>query len=587
MPQFIFNQKKERRGFPPYYKLFSFDTETYYNNETERQEVFWITFAKRDKDKIINELFETTPETALDTLIDYMEENTVQKKPHYCFAHYLYYDLVSTMFYSQAINNEMFQYTNFEFEHREWKFKVVYSKGNFITAKKNGTQWTFIDSFAFFRKGLGKLADELNLPSKKMKHPVDIGKRKWNKRTDKYEVEYALADTETELHLAEYILGLHEEYDVYPSVSIAQLAQRIYKKKFMEQGVNYPMAPKSITEKAILSYHGGRNFWNGKAGLYTDCKEIDIVSAYPYAMMQLPCFCDENEFQNIDTYEKGLHGIFCVSGKVLDNKYPCLLNHDGSVITGEFKNVWVTSYEMDSAINHGDIHVTNFHGIIYVTRCNHTPPLSAYVREFFALKQNTPKTDSRYTAYKLLLNALYGKFIQCIDHNSFSEEWYKNEEGNYVPLENKNFVAGGLFNPFIASLITGHTRAYLHDLMHKYKAIHASTDSIKTQSEIESDDFGNRLGDIDIEIIGNCWILRNKLYLHYDEHGEIKKTGLHGFMGSAEQLEEMILTGTNKYTKTRFQKAMISMKSVDGVQPLVEFTEERELNLPYAIGELT
>src|SRR5262249_52613657 len=156
-----------------------------------------------------------------------------------------------------------------------------------------------------------------------------------------------------------------------------------------------------------------------------------------------------------------------------------------------------------------------------------------YVDCFFAKKQLTPKNDPRREMYKLLLNALYGKLIQLVDKEEpmFVDRWTQ---------------AGSLFHPFWASMITGHCRARLHRLEHRYYALHASTDSILTRERaIET---GAGLGDLEIKAHGTLLVLRPRLYVIRGADGRVLKHAGHGFHGGVKDLLALIRRGGGPYT---------------------------------------
>lgn len=139
--------------------------------------------------------------------------------------------------------------------------------------------------------------------------------------------------------------------------------------------------------------------------------------------------------------------------------------------------------------------------------------------------------------YKLCLNSLYGKFIAR--HRDF---------------ETGDKIGGSMFDPSIASLITGFVRAKIHRLEHKYNALHTATDGLITQKTPKKSDLGINLGDLKQENYGPCLILRNKLYLHYDESGKLIKSGLHGFEGSPDELLKIWKSAKKTYSIKRLTR---------------------------------
>src|SRR5690606_31759333 len=105
-------------------------------------------------------------------------------------------------------------------------------------------------------------------------------------------------------------------------------------------------------------------------------------------------------------------------------------------------------------------------------------------------------------------------------------------------------TAGGMFHPFIASAITAHTRARIHRLEHRYKALHTATDGILTRDKKAKAE-GKGLGALTLEAKdATALIVRNKLYVLYTNKPTPKTTpsavfkgnhilnhALHGFQG--------------------------------------------------------
>ncbi|MDW8259204.1 MAG: hypothetical protein RML32_07145, partial [Gammaproteobacteria bacterium] len=176
--------------------------------------------------------------------------------------------------------------------------------------------------------------------------------------------------------------------------------------------------------------------------------------------------------------------------------------------------------------------------------------------------------------YKFILNSLSGKFIQTRKRKKVT---HVDIESGRVSEANE-LVAGGMFHPFIAQAITGHTRARIHRLEHRYRAIHTATDGIFTQQQAHSE--GEGLGSLVCEARGDLLLLRNKLYILYSDEGKtasavfegkkIVKAALHGFAGSVADLERLIVTNRRKYSVRRVNRLRESLRR--GLNPN-EFTQ--------------
>jgi hypothetical protein len=156
-------------------------------------------------------------------------------------------------------------------------------------------------------------------------------------------------------------------------------------------------------------------------------------------------------------------------------------------------------------------------------------PLSDYVDKFFAIK-STSTGPERETA-KLLLNSLYGKFFQkqpigSVGNYDLDSEAWVLSNGNDVEYD---YEAGGLYNPPVASLITGYVRAKIHRLEHKYESVMTSTDGLFGFNPPDGNDVGRALGQLTVQR-GRLRIWRERLYIFDSDDGN-QKFALHGFHG--------------------------------------------------------
>ncbi len=514
-----------------------------------------------------DEIVFTTDKLAFSHFIRYIDKLPGDGSTYLLFGHNLTFDLIS-FFYSKR---KVFLTDTFEFEQGDWTIKGLYSTGLcyvFLHHKDKHKTVYILDTFAFFKGSLKKLAELFCPDLPKLEAPKGLGTKNFNRSNKKF-VKYAVQDSLIAGRVGGVIVDLFREYDIQPCVSQAQMAARIFKHKFVNEPI--PLQPKSIMYSALHSYHGGKNNLTVKRGLYKNVYSIDITSAYPAAMAAFPSFTQKSLYKGIRGNKIAEpvppEGIYKISGQAAPCKWPVLYNHAFKSISGDFKGVWTTGYELNEGLRSGELKITDLFGYYYDTEKDHYESAwKNYVDHFFDLKEKATDPVHRYFA-KIMLNALYGKTIQ--KNKPVNQLMYDYDlDTKAVTTEALDFVAGGLFNPFIASLITGHTRATIHALEHKYKALHTSTDGIiaeKPPIEVKG------LGGIKLECAGDAYIFRNKVYILYNDTVNnmpsaiypgkyIQKYAHHGFHAKIEVLEKMIISGVYDYDYIHVNKLKESMK---------------------------
>jgi hypothetical protein len=421
----------------------------------------------------------------------------------------------------------------FELKIFDWKISGFVSNNNhFVRLKKGNEQhgklFEIVDVGDFFEGSLAKLTQKLLGSDQKIPHPKGLGKRIFGKK-DKAFIHYAVNDAIQTYRMGKKINDFHGEYDVRQTISLPQLGEKIFRHKFLEREI--PPCPYQVLFPSLKSYHGGKNGMYVNPGWY-DVYYYDLISAYPWVMFNLPDF-SEGEFYEVQSYEPDYPGIYNLTQPIKTCKYPVFFSDDFKPLKGidtMNKKIWVTGEELSSAVKWGEYPRGVIKGFIFVSHSKEIPALRNYIAHFMDLKNKHKNNknlsdhtvEGYYEFYKKLMNALYGKFIQM-----------REKQG---PLQ-KEIVTGKMFHPFIASQITGKVRARMHDLEHQFKAIHTATDSIMTLKPIPEKYLGKDLGDLKFECKGKVLLLRNKLYLFY-ENGKLTRYALHGFRGKAEQLRK-------------------------------------------------
>jgi len=552
IPKYFKGIKKSNRSFPQFVNVLAGDTETYNGIP------YLLSLCNNNEEALV---YEVDTDNILDVFIKYLDKNSYLEEAgsriqNVMFFHNMKFDLPILLYkYMDKFLNDEFiitylydfanlRYVSIEvYANKIFMCKIKIGKiksvrdehGNIKQVFKNPKIITILDSFNFFRKSLDSLCKDLDLPIKKMKRPDGIGERKI---LDDYMLEYAKNDALAEWYLGKYIINFHESIDVPLSVSIAQLAQRYFCKHCLKENEHIYLPRNDIMNYALLSYHGGKNgYYLDGVQRVRDVYVLDVVSMYPFIMLNMPPITS-GSYRQTSSVCYDYEGIYKVSGYVRDCTYPIICDHDFKYKSDCYINdIWTTSYELKEAIIRKEIDIDKCEGYIWIPDKKSYNPLETYVKYFFDKKNTTPRSNPNYLFFKILLNSLYGKFVQTVE-----EKYYMNYKD--MELCMTKWKAGGLFNPFIATLITGGARAYLHELEHEYKSIHSSTDSIMTTIRPHKEHLKDELGGLQIEAFGDAMFIRNKVYAVFDDR---IKVATHGFQGNIEDLIKLYINKEYEY----------------------------------------
>ena len=499
-------------------------------------------------------------------------ESLRSKCQHVIYCHVLDFDLPE-FFWSVKEKLVAISGGEYEFTYGDWHVSGVYGKPTFARMHNKRRQMTvlIVDSFLWFQTALAKAAEIVCPDLPKLKRVKDIGQKQFKANDDAF-CAYAMRDAEIAYHIGLLVQTIHREFDLRQSVSLADMSAKIFRHAFLRYTI--PQPSRDVIRGAWHSYHGGKNnLVEGAApAWHTDVSALDISSAYPYAMSEMPAFSDAKLYKRLDRSTRAPRnlnplGVYLVSGEVEKCDWPVLFNHSFEPIAGRFVDTWIQGYELQEALRSGELKVKKIRGHYYDgERDKVKPALREFVQHFYQLKSTEKDPTKRYM-YKIVLNALYGKFIQT---RKTQRVLYTNiDAGNTTDSE--QLVAGGMFHPFIATATTGHTRAYLHRIEHAHKAFHSATDGIfcKAAKPKKLPGIPQRgLGSLAIEARGDLVLLRNKCYILFSDKPKtlngkdalpsqyfkgkfIHKYAKHGFQGTVYDLERLVAHNKRKYTAAR------------------------------------
>lgn len=487
---------------------------------------------------------------------------------------------------------DYFTFDNHQMGYGEFDFNYVTGKTWFGNHTYKKEKWVERDAFQYVFRGLEKVAKDLQLSVNKKPRPSYLGSRKpQNAEEKKAFEEYAIGDVLVLWELVYWILGLHRQYDVGLSVSLADLCGKIFRNRY----VHKPILPTSqgVTLAALSSYHGGKTECYVKGPMIVqNVQYYDIVSAYPYAMTQIGNFFDYEIEEYVPNFSPIKNdGVYQVSGYITCPYHPMYSETFERV--KYLNQVWVTGYELQSALEHkcfdGGIH----QGYVMYSHNGNENGLASYIWDFFALKASA-KQQANVTEYlwsKLAMNTLYGKFISKISEEVDLLETWK---------------GGVIFHPLIATLITGYVRGYAHTIEHACQSLHTATDSFMTLRRDFDGVFPgvNGLGAVKKECQGDVLIVRGKVYVIFDKldphcyhrfqlvgeellclycHAKVLKSATHGFYGSVQMLLNMWKNENTNYVVSRMMRLKEAKKRKDpDVLPFVFSKQRRSLNVDWS-----
>jgi len=533
----------------------------------------------------------------IELLIDTADLNIHGKNRALFFVHNLKFEI-------EALFNDFIDeyvkvnspYIFYEYKGSKYKIFILHGYTNFLRISKIERERTnkddksmceyltveFIDTKNFFKGSLKNVADELNLPIRKMKKPHYLGLREPDFYEKDYFYSYSITDAKIHYLLGVILTNISKEYKVNTKfmVSTASLSSKIFRKHFLKEYIAYPFD--KLVELAMMSYNGGRT-----EAFYGGCCNVSIVdmnSAYASAMYNIDVPI-ENKYRKVKKYEPNKIGFYLISGIIPNMKIsplPFRKDDNNKFIfpTGRFNFIAVTNYEMEEIIKYADDLIIHF-GYVY---CGKTSKcLKNFVTHFYKkkLKNDKEKEPSSYYMSKTIMNGLYGKFMQKNKNRLFVDAVWDNKDKRWVYKQTK-FMAGGMFNPVIGSLITSYVRTQLFKFMKHYEkyVLYCDTDSVFLKTPHPEIRTSKKLGGWSYEAIDKkAVIVREKLYIILDEHDNIIKSAVHGFWNSPYDLYDMLKTGNSEY-KTNF---MISYRQAQiqkiSDKALTFIEDERRLQL--------
>ena len=347
-----------------------------------------------------------------------------------------------------------------------YHYRVITNKFLGITQGHHGVQ--IYDIMGFYGGSLdynaGKYLGEHKLEQATKRYESDYIKRNWDNIA-----EYCIHDAKLTQRLAERLIGQFNSWGLHVKklYSTAHVSYSWFAAKCGHPSVGYFWNQnRKVLDYAMASYNGGKFEVTKKgAGYYY---EYDISSAYPHSIRNL---IDLSSVRVVWSNRYRRYAVYGFIDCTVD--IPCTVSSPvavkrGIVNTypvGQFRKV-ITKGEYEYLIAQG-VDIT-IHNAAWLHVDNKVYPYRAEIDRLFELKSALKNTDDAlgYHTIKILLNSLYGKFVQLI-------------ESPY------GWRAGASWNPIYASVITSDTRVQITQLQQQYPSVYAvHTDSVISDAKL-------------------------------------------------------------------------------------------------------
>ncbi len=308
---------------------------------------------------------------------------------------------------------------------------------------------------------------------------------------------------------------------------------------FRSHGLLLPKLAPHILQDAMRNYYGGR-FENMKKGYIRNVSIYDIKSAYPFAMSTMPILSANPIVKNVySLHEEALFGTYNINVEIPKDTYISPLSVREQLLyfpNGKYTNYHVDKITLKTLLDNG--YDVKLNEALEIYDDNAEPLLYDLILKLFAIKEDKSNPEVIRLAAKIILNSLYGKFIQLVDDTGIEiindlEELDKVSPAElfnicnryYKRIHTNNFKTGKLFGPYYASHTTAHTRNYIWNTaknIGQQNTIAFHTDSLMCigNDRIKT---GHKLGDWELESLkakdksvpvsdSELWLLKSGFY---------------------------------------------------------------------------
>lgn len=405
-------------------------------------------------------------------------------------------------------------YVNGEIEFNNFRISYI-SKKFFSIKDKNNQYYYFYDLYNFLDTSLDNASRKF-LKENKLSgidgNKLNTDINYWDENKSKI-VRYCIQDASLTKRLADYFWNiLYSNLHYFPKrpFSKGKISEEYFLANcYIPQIDNIP---KKVIEYSYNSYFGGR-FELLKRGYFEHVYSYDIKSAYPAQIAGLIDFTKGKWERTKKLNEDAYTGFYLCDVNCLEYNYAPVIKkvNDLNIYpNGHFKQ-YLTKSEIDFIrlyFENTTIKIVSGYEF-YPQSFNY--PFKSEIERLYAWKEKEQDEDIKYVI-KIILNALYGKFIQVTGDN----------------------LTGKLFNPLYASLITSKTRVKLFELAYQNpdSIIAFSTDSISATEKLKVVN-APKLGDFAKDFEGQGVYILSDVYTLWNDTKN--KNRIRGFSHAKEK----------------------------------------------------
>jgi len=389
-------------------------------------------------------------------------------------------------------------YANGELHYHHWDIHYIAGKYFSIIDGANHS-YRFYDLNNFLSTSLNNASNKY-LKEGKLTDIVDSSRLNTDieywKENEENIIKYCIQDSALTQRLAVWFFNLLENsLQFLPNApySKGSFAQEYFLHKCYIPTING--IDREVLRYAYNSYSGGR-FEILKRGKFDHVYTYDIKSAYPSVMANLIDVNNGKWYYTTEYQDNAYYGYYHCKVEFYHSLISPFMVKEGSLNiypNGKYEQ-WLTQKEIEFILSHfNNVEIEVIDGWYFIENSVNYP-LKEEIEKLYEWK-NTEKDDDIKYVVKIVLNSLYGKFIQTVGGNT-----------------------GRVFNPIWATEITANTRLQLLELalQNINSVIGMSTDSVHSEIPLTYNDTG-KLGAWDLDFEGEGIFVMSDVYALWNE----------------------------------------------------------------------